>query len=300
MAVLANRRAINEVNGFAVLSFTASIESGAPTMVVIRILIFALAFVLSVGASASDALTLEGAAGGAHRSASNIGRNAWRHPVETLTFFGLNSDMTVVEIWPGGGGWYTEVLAPYLRDNGKLYAANYDGSTGREYFKRNAEKFKNKLAEQPDVYDRVAITALMPPASMEPAPAGSVDMVVSFRNLHNWVRDGIDGPMLKAIYDLLKPGGILGLVAHRGNPDMNGIEWARKGYVPEAEAIRIAEAAGFTFAGRSEINANPNDTKDYADGVWTLPPSFRLGETDKATYEAIGESDRMTLKFARH
>ena len=264
-----------------------------------RILMVALALLSSATAGANDALKLEAAARGAHRSVDNIGRNAWRHPVETLEFFGLRDDMTVVEIWSGGGGWYTEVLAPFLRENGELYAANYDGSTGREYFKRNAKKFEDKLASKPEVYDKVVVTALMPPASMEPAPAGSADLVVTFRNMHNWVRAGIDEAMFKAMYDVLKPGGILGLVAHRGDPDMVGIEWARKGYVPESEAIRIAEAVGFAFEGRSEINANPKDTKNYADGVWTLPPSFRLGETDKATYEAIGESDRMTLKFVK-
>jgi predicted methyltransferase len=268
-------------------------------MTSIRFLVLAFGLVFGTEAMADNALKLEAAARGAQRSVDNIGRNAWRHPVETLQFFGIRDDMTVVEVWSGGGGWYTEVLAPYLREQGKLYAANYDGSTGREYFERNAKVFKDKLAANPDVYDQVVITALMPPASMEPAPPGSADLVVTFRNLHNWVRDGIDEPMFKAMYDVLRPGGILGLVAHRGNPDMVGIEWARKGYVAEAEAIRIAEAAGFTFVGRSEINANPKDTKNYADGVWTLPPSFRLGETDKATYEAIGESDRMTLKFVK-
>lgn len=268
-------------------------------MPVTRILGLALICVFSAAASADNALKLEAAARGAHRSTENVTRNVWRHPVETLQFFGIRDDMTVVEIWPGGGGWYTEVLAPYLRDSGKLIAANYDGSTGREYFERNAQKFKDKIAAQPDVYDQVEVAALMPPASMEPAPAGSADMVVTFRNLHNWIGNGYAEAMFEKMYELLKPGGILGLVAHRGNPDMVGIEWAKKGYVPEAEAIRLAVAAGFEFTERAEINANPKDTKDYADGVWTLPPSYRAGDTDKAKYEAIGESDRMTLKFVK-
>ncbi|MDA0823992.1 MAG: methyltransferase [Proteobacteria bacterium] len=249
--------------------------------------------------SAEGDLKLEAAARGAHRSGDNVARNAWRHPVETLAFFGINDSMTVVEIWPGGGGWYTEILAPYLRDTGLLYAANYDGNSGSDYYARNDKLFREKLAARPEVYDQVQITTLMPPTALSAAPAGSADMVVSFRNLHNWVRAGLEQDMLKAIYDALKPGGIFGLVAHRGTPEMVGIEWASKGYVSEGEAIRLAESAGFTLVGRSEINANPKDTKDYADGVWTLPPAFRRGDNGKEKYSAIGESDRMTLKFAK-
>ncbi|MFT4560931.1 MAG: putative methyltransferase [Gammaproteobacteria bacterium] len=260
-------------------------------------LVLALLFTNTL--SANGDLKLEAAARGAHRSVDNVARNVSRHPVQTLEFFGIKDSMTVVEIWPGGGGWYTEVLAPYLRENGKLYAANYDGSTGRDYYARNDKKFREKLAALPDVYDQASITALMPPTSVAPAPAGSADMVVSFRNLHNWIRAGLEQEMLKVIYDTLKPNGIFGLVAHRGTPEMLGVEWAHKGYVPEAEAIRLTESAGFTLVERSEINANPKDTKDYSDGVWTLPPVFRRGANEKEKYAAIGESDRMTLKFIK-
>ncbi len=253
----------------------------------------------AVVACADNADKLATAASGAHRSAGNIARNVWRHPVATLQFFGIRDDMTVVEIWPGGGGWYTEVLAPYLRNHGKLYAANYDGSTGVAYFRRNEQKFKDKLAANTAVYDRVEITALMPPASITPAPPGSADMVVTFRNLHNWMAAGSDAGMFKAMYEVLKPGGILGLTDHRADPDMVGMEWVRNGYAREADAIRLAEAAGFIFVARTAINANPNDTKHYVEGVWTLPPSYRRGDTDKAIYQAIGESDRMTLKFVK-
>ena len=263
-------------------------------------LVITTALLISLAtASTAGGASLESAAAGDHRAASNIARNDSRHPVETLNFFGIKDGMTVIEIWPGGGGWYTEVLAPYLRDGGKFYAANYDGSTGVKYFEKNAQKFRDKLAAQPDVYDQVIVTNLMPPNSLEAAPAGTADMVLTFRNLHNWVRDGRDEAMFKAMYDALKTGGVLGLVAHRGTDEMLGAESAKKGYLAESEALRLAASAGFKFVDRSEVNANPNDTKDYPDGVWTLPPSYRLGDTDKEKYTAIGESDRMTLKFVK-
>ena len=247
---------------------------------------------------AADA-ALVAASTGAHRSPENIARNAWRHPVATLEFFGLEPNMTVVEIWPAGGGWYTEVLAPYLRSHGTFYAANYDGSTGVEYFARNANVFIDKLAANPALYDKVRITSLMPPNSLQPAPAGSADLVVTFRNLHNWVRDGRAEAMFNAAFDVLKPGGTLGLVAHRGSAAMVGVESARTGYLAESEALRLAAEAGFTLVAKSEINANPKDTKDHPKGVWTLPPSFRAGDVDREKYAAIGESDRMTLKFSK-
>ena len=249
------------------------------------------------GESADAALT--DAANGAHRSAQNIARNAARHPVETLSWFGIQPDMTVVEIWPGGGGWYTEVLAPYLRERGKLVAANYAATPDREYYGRNAKKFRAKLAAQPEVYDRVTVTDLMPPDRLLAAEPGSADMVLTFRNLHNWIRNGYPEAMFDAMYRVLKPGGVLGLVAHRGEPDMLGPEWAEKGYVPVSEARRLAEEAGFRFVDSSEINANPKDTKDHPEGVWTLPPGFRLKDVDRDKYAAIGESDRMTLKFVK-
>lgn len=237
------------------------------------------------------------AANDTHRSEENIARNDYRHPVETLTWFGLEPDMTVVEIWPGGGGWYTEVLAPYLRAEGRLYAANYDGSSGIEYYRRNAAKYREKLAAEPDVYDRVIVTELMPPAKLQAAPDGVADMVLSFRNLHNWLEAGIANQMFLAMYRALKPGGILGLVAHRARPGTDPSP--KTGYVSEARAIKLAEAAGFEFVDRSEINANPKDTRNHPAGVWTLPPTFRLGDRNRAAYAAIGESDRMTLKFRK-
>lgn len=264
-----------------------------------RTLILAAALALvSPALPAADA-ALEAAATGAHRAPENVARNAWRHPVETLEFFGIRPDMTVIEVWPGGSGWYTEVLAPYLRERGRFIAANFDGSTGVEYFAKGDAALRAKLAANRAVYDKVEVTALMPPAKTSAAEPGSADLVVTFRNLHNWVGNGIEEAMFKAMFEALKPGGILGLVAHRGTPDMVGKDAAKTGYLAESEAIRIATAAGFELVEKSEINANPKDTRDHPEGVWTLPPNFRLGDTDREKYAAIGESDRMTLKFRK-
>ncbi len=271
------------------------------TRISLRWLIVSLFFAYPLYSAAGDAAgnKLQSAASGEHRSAAYIARNQYRHPVETLQWFGIRDDMTVVEISPGGGGWYTEVLAPYLRDNGRLIAASYDSDSEIEYFRRNANKYLEKLASGPETYDKVEVIEFAPPGKSELAPAGSADMVLSFRNVHNWIEDGTAVEVFQAAYRALKPGGVLGLTEHRAEPGMVGMEWVKKGYVPEQEVIRLAEAAGLKLVDRSEINANPNDTKDYPEGVWTLPPTLALGEKDRAKYLAIGESDRMTLKFIK-
>lgn len=237
--------------------------------------------------------------GGAHRSPETIARNKYRHPVETLSFFGIRPDMTVVEVWPGGGGWYTEVLAPLLRDKGKLIAASYDANSEIEYFRVNSAKYLDKLKARPDVYDRILVTEFMPPKKPALAPEGSADMVLTFRNVHNWVENGTEAQVFSAMFKALKKGGVMGLVEHRGTPEMAGKQWAEKGYIAEAETIRLAEQAGFKLVEKSEINANPKDTKDYPKGVWTLPPTLEEGDKDREKYLAIGESDRMTLKFVK-
>ena len=242
---------------------------------------------------------LQAAAIGEHRAQKNIDRNSFRHPVETLKWFGIEESMTVVEISPGGGGWYTEVLAPFLREKGKYHVASYNSESESEYLRNNAQKYLDKLSAHPDVYDRVVVTEFEPPAKSQLEPEGKADMVLTFRNTHNWVRNDSVAQTYASMYKVLKSGGILGVVQHRGNADMLGKEWANKGYVPEAEVIRMAEEAGFKFVGKSEINANPQDTKDYEKGVWTLPPVYRLKEQNRAKYEAIGESDRMTVKFIK-
>ncbi len=259
-----------------------------------------LALSLLQPAFAADiSATLQNISTGDHRSPENIARNQYRHPVETLSFFGMRSDMTVVEISPGGGGWYTEILAPFLREHGKLIAASYDASSEIEYYRVNAAKYLDKLKQRPELYDRVSVIEFAPPKRPVLAPEGSVDMVVTFRNVHNWIENDTTEQVFSAFFKVLKKGGVLGLVEHRGNPDMVGKQWAEKGYVPEAETIRYAEQAGFKLVEKNEINANPKDTKDYPKGVWTLPPTLEEGDKDREKYLAIGESDRMTLKFIK-
>lgn len=235
---------------------------------------------------------------GEHRSADNIARNDARHPRETLEFFGLKPNMTVVEISPGGG-WYTEVLAPVLKGQGMLYAAHFGLNAGHPYYRNSLGKFLQKLAADPDVYEAVMVTQLQPPEHVAIAPAGSADLAVAFRNVHSWMRAGNADAVLGAIYTSLKPGGVFGVVQHRGRPGISEEEMKESGYVTQDKVVSLVEAAGFKLVDSSDINANPRDTADHPKGVWTLPPSLRLGDTDKDKYMAIGESDRMTLKFMK-
>jgi len=231
---------------------------------------------------------------GEHRSAKNKARDQYRHPLETLNFFGFTSAMTVVEITPGGG-WYTEILAPALKGSGKLYGAHYPDTGEDNYYSNSRKKLEKKLASN-IVFSEVVLTDFVPRKQSELAPKGSADLVLTFRNLHNWKDEGVK-QVFNDAFDALKPGGILGIVEHRlpvGVAPENA-----KGYVSEVNTIKQAKAAGFRFAGASEINANAKDMVQHPKGVWTLPPVLRLGETDKAKYLAIGESDRMTLKFVK-
>ncbi|MCZ6560534.1 MAG: amidohydrolase family protein [Gammaproteobacteria bacterium] len=236
---------------------------------------------------------------GDQRSDASRARNQYRHPQATLAFFGIGPDMTIVEISPGGGGWYTEILAPYLKDKGKLYAASYDPESKIMYYRSNAKKYDEKLAADPDSFSRVEVTIFDPPLLLDIAPPGSADMVLTFRNVHNWVNEGAAKEALSGMYAALKPGGILGLVEHRADPAKEHDPKDRSGYVPQDYVIELAESVGFEFVESSEINANPKDTRDHPEGVWTLPPSLRLQDLDREKYLAIGESDRMTLKFRK-
>ena len=225
---------------------------------------------------------------GSQRSDADKARDQYRHPLETLTWFGIKDDLVVVEIWPGSG-WYTAILAPFLKNRGLYYAATFE----------NAQPLKDNLAANSELYNKVALTELVPPAKTNIAPEGSADMVLTFRNVHNWMGRGWAEEVFTAMYRALKPGGILGVVEHRGHPAVPQDPKAASGYVNEDYVIKLAEGAGFQLLGRTEINANPKDTRDYPQGVWTLPPVLRLKEVDREKYLAIGESDRMTLKFVK-
>jgi predicted methyltransferase len=241
----------------------------------------------AAGAQAQGTDPLKAAVAADHRTVGNVARDGWRHPYETLSFFGIKPTDTVVELAPGGG-WYTEILAPYLREQGQLYAA--DGGSAR---------FKAKM-DSMAVYGKVKITAFDPAkGSLDIAPAGSADAVLTFRNVHNWMDQGKAQAVFDAAFKALKPGGVLGVEEHRLPGSRMQDPKAPTGYVQEATVIKFAEAAGFKLAGRSEVNANPKDTTDHPDGVWTLPPTYALKDKDRAKYQAIGESDRMTLKFVK-
>jgi predicted methyltransferase len=249
---------------------------------------------------AETVATLDRVLAGTHRSDVNRARDAYRHPRQTLEFFGIRQTQTVMEIWAGAGGWYTEILAPLLREHGRYIAANWDSNSDLKVVQDSVQAFKTKLDADPGTYDRVTVTALQYPTAMSPVPAGSVDLIVTFRNLHNWLaRDAAAPAMLRAMFAALKPGGVLGIVDHRADPAAPVDPKAKTGYVNEALAIELAKSAGFEFVGASEINANPKDTRDYDQGVWTLPPTWRLGDKDRERYAAIGESDRFTLKFIK-
>jgi predicted methyltransferase len=269
-----------------------------------RCTLAALAAALLAVACASASSTQETAAealdrviADGHRAASERARDIYRHPKETLLFFGLRPQMQVVEIWPEPG-WYTQIIAPFVKDQGKYYAALSVPNPDSVYVTARIKAFQDKFAAHPEIYGKVELTKFGPGAG-DIAPPGSVDMVVTFRNIHTWMAAGWAPQAFAYMYKALKPGGILGVVEHRGNPALPQDPRAKSGYVREDEAIRLIESQGFALVAQSEINANPKDTKDYPQGVWTLPPEYRLGDKDKEIYAAIGESDRFTLKFVK-
>ena len=255
---------------------------------------------LSLLGSAHADEALKAVLAGSQRTPAFVARDGWRHPYETLTFLGLRPEMSVVEISPGGG-WYTEILAPYLREKGRLILAADDPESIHSYYRRSADRLKKKLDAQPMVYDRVQLTVLAPPARLTIADPASVDLVLTFRNVHNWAAEGDDTVRMvfKAVYDSLKPGGVFGVVDHRLPTERQQDAKASSGYLHLAYVQRLAEAAGFRLAASSEVNANPKDNADHPGGVWALPPTYANKEKDRARYEAVGESDRFTLRFVK-
>jgi predicted methyltransferase len=245
----------------------------------------AAATTTSPSTSRSSDPALQAALDGTQRSAESRARDRYRHPAETLAFFGLKQDQTVVELWPGGG-WYTEILAPYLAPKGKLII------TGSKTVAERIEK-------EPNVFGKVQLNRLDLPNDFTLAPEGTVDLVLTFRNVHNWMGAGYADKVFAAAFKALKKGGTLGVVEHRAKPGTTAKESEDTGYVTEETVIGFATKAGFSLAARSEINANPKDTKDHEGGVWALPPTFANKDVDRAKYAAIGESDRMTLRFTK-
>ncbi|ATB43181.1 hypothetical protein CYFUS_008661 [Cystobacter fuscus] len=242
---------------------------------------------------------LDEAISGAWRDPKNVARDGHRHPKQTLGFFGVTPDQTVIEITPGGG-WYSELLAPYLRDKGHYVAAVWDDAIAGQpkYRYELNQKLREKFAGNAAVYGTPEVR-VFDPAKPDFGAAGSADTVLTFRNAHNWVSDGTAPAYFKAFYDVLKPGGTLGVVDHRAKPGTDLEVMKKSGYLTEELVIELAQGAGFVLADRSEINANPKDTADHPNGVWTLPPSNRHDAADDAKYQAIGESDRMTLRFTK-
>lgn len=224
-----------------------------------------------------------------------VARDAARHPVEELTFFGLKPTQTVVELWPGGGYW-TEILGPYVAKQGHYYVALPLPGNAEE--DAGVARWRSRVAAQQGRLGDIVETTLGP-GHFEIAPAGSADLVLTFRNIHNWMEAGYADDVLAACYKALKPGGVLGVEGHRGRTDQPQDPKASSGYVREDYAIALAKKAGFEFVGSSEIDANAKDTKDWVDGVWTLPPTLSQGEKERARYLAIGEADNFVLKFRK-
>lgn len=253
---------------------------------------------LSLNAVADDYDGLNQAIAGKHRAPEHKARDKYRHPEQTLAFFDVKNNMTVVEVWPEDG-WYTEILAPYLKTSGQLISAQYSEDAEQAYHRNTHHHYVDKLKAQPELYGSVNITALEPPQHLQIAPDESVDRVLTFRNVHNWMKNDQAAVVFKAMFKALKPGGILGVVEHRSNSLRPEDRKAASGYVSEDYVISLARRAGFEFLAKSEINANSKDTKDYPGGVWALPPVLANKDKDRKKYLNIGESDRMTIKFIK-
>jgi predicted methyltransferase len=245
----------------------------------------------------TTASVLDGILAGNQRTAADRADDAYRHPKDTLLFFGIQPGMRVLQVWPQTG-WYTKIIAPLLRPSGHFVAAVIAPDPGSRFLQARLAAYRGLLASRPDLYGGTQVVTF-PLNGAEVLPAGSVDAVVSFGDLHEWMAMGDARQALATIYRVLARGGVLGIVDNRGDPNVPQDPAAKNGYVRQDYAVRLIEGAGFKLVGASEVNANPRDTKNYPGGVWTLPPVYRLGNIDRAQYRAIGESDRFTLKFVK-
>jgi len=252
----------------------------------------------SPAAGDAPARRLQEIIAGDHRSAENRARDRYRHPLETLRFFGLEPDMTVVEMWPGSG-WYSEIIAPFVAGRGRFIAAHWAPDAEAEYMRETLRRYRERFLGNPELFGEPRIGVAMCPDRFDFAAPESADRVLTFRNLHSWMGAGCLDTVIAEMYRVLKPGGVLGVVQHRAREDAEQDPEAPTGYVREDYAIERFEAAGFELVARSGINANPDDPADHERGVWTLPPTLARGEEDRERYLAIGESDRFTLKFIR-
>ncbi len=255
--------------------------------------------ILSTTVVAGDiSIELDKVLQGSQRDAKNVARDIYRHPKETLMFFNLQSDMKVLEILPGRG-WYTEILAPLMKDSGDLTVASFGDTHPTKYLRNIHIDFMKKMNADAESYGKVKTVVFNKSGYLADIPDNSMDMVVTFRNTHNWIRFGGIEEIYPAFNRVLKPGGILGVVQHRADKGGDAKITAQKGYVPESYLINLVEDAGFELVKKSDINTNLADSKDYPEGVWSLPPTYREKDKDKDKYTAIGESDRMTLKFIK-
>jgi len=223
------------------------------------------------------------------RMDANRARDQYRHPAETLAFFGVKPTDTVVEIWPGGG-WYSEILGPLTQGKGQLYLATPA---------RGLERTKEIVAKPAIAHATIAVIPNEDGAMK--VPDGVADVVLTFRNVHNWRFGGSDNTQaaFNQMFAMLKPGGILGVVDHRLPEEMDSALEEKSGYMKKSSILGFAKAAGFELVAESDVNANPKDSHDWPDGVWTLPPVLQKGDVDREKYLAIGESDRLTLKFRK-
>ncbi len=255
-------------------------------------------FISAIVMAGDTSAELDSVIQGTHRDAANVARDVYRHPRETLMFFDLQTDMIVLEILPGRG-WYTEILAPLLKNKGEFTVASFGDTHPVEYLRNIHINFIKMMDASPDTYGSVKRVNFNKAGYLAEVPDNSMDMVVTFRNTHNWIRFGGVEEIYAAFNRVLKPGGILGVVQHRANAGSEPRASAEKGYVPESYLINMVEDVGFELVKKSDINENLTDSKDYPEGVWSLPPTYREKDKDRERYTAIGESDRMTMKFIK-